>query len=196
MLERIKANNRLWAERMVQADEQVFRRLEQRQTPEYFWIGCSDSRVPANQIVGLGPGEIFVHRNVANLAGAQDMNFLCVLEYAVEALKVRHILVVGHYGCGGVAAAADKERRGILDHWLHPIRAVMDDNRRDLATIKNARERLDRLCELNVIQQVRNVSSTVIVQDAWRKKQDLHVHGLIYSLGNGLLNDLDVTMGP
>src|ERR1700752_775829 len=147
MLDLLKANNRAWAERMVANDPAFFRRLERQQTPEYLWIGCSDSRVPANQIVGLDPGEMFVHRNVANLAPPQDANYLSVLQFAVDVLKVKHIMVVGHYGCGGVAAGGGR-RRGLVDHWLHPIREVWHDHRAELEAIPEQRARLDRLCEL------------------------------------------------
>ena len=194
MLDHLKANNRAWATRKVEADPGFFKRLEQQQAPEYLWIGCADSRVPANEIVDLDPGELFVHRNVANLAPPQDANYLSVLQFAVDVLKVRHILVVGHYGCGGVAAAVDGKRRGLVDHWLHPIREVYLDNRRELETISDLRARNDRLCELNVMRQVRNVASDVFVQDAWARGQPISVHGWVYSLSNGLVNDLDVTI--
>ena len=193
MLTQLKANNRAWAERMVSADANVFKRLERQQAPEYLWIGCADSRVPANEIVGLDPGELFVHRNVANLAPPQDANYLSVLQFAVEVLKVKHIMVVGHYGCGGVAAAVDGKRRGLVDHWLHPIREVNEAHRAELDAIANLHARLNRLCELNVMCQVRNVASDVFVQEAWARSQDLHVHGWVYSLANGLVTDLNVT---
>jgi carbonic anhydrase len=193
MLTQLKANNRAWAERMVSADANFFKRLERQQAPEYLWIGCADSRVPANEIVGLDPGELFVHRNVANLAPPQDANYLSVLQFAVEVLKVKHIIVVGHYGCGGVAAAVDGKRRGLVDHWLHPIREVNEAHRAELDAIANLHARLNRLCELNVMCQVRNVASDVFVQEAWARSQDLHVHGWVYSLANGLVTDLNVT---
>jgi carbonic anhydrase len=193
MLDHLKANNRAWAARMVSADAGFFRRLERQQAPEYLWIGCSDSRVPANEIVGLDPGELFVHRNVANLAPPQDANYLSVLQFAVEVLQVKHILVVGHYGCGGVSAAVDGKRRGLVDHWLHPIREVYQQHRSDLDAILDPRQRLNRLCELNVIRQVTNVASDVFVQEAWARGQDLHVHGWVYSLANGLVTDLNIT---
>jgi carbonic anhydrase len=193
MLEDLKANNRRWAERKISADPGFFKRLEGQQAPEYLWIGCSDSRVPANEIVDLDPGELFVHRNVANLAPPQDANYLSVLQFAVDVLKVKHILVVGHYGCGGVAAAVDGQRRGLVDHWLHPIREVHHDHRGELEAIPEGRQRWDRLVELNVIRQVRNVASDVFVQDAWSRGQTLCVHGWVYSIANGLVTDLDVT---
>src|SRR6185503_5404733 len=197
MLDHLKANNRAWAEGKVAADPGFFRRLEKQQAPEYLWIGCSDSRVPANDIVGLDPGELFVHRNVANLAPPQDANYLSVLQFAVDVLKVKHIMVVGHYGCGGVSAAIDGKRRGLVDPWLHPIREVSHDHRDELDAITDARVRLNRLCELNVVRQVTNVASDVFVQDAWSRGQSLSVHGWVYSIADGLIKDLDVTVaGP
>ena len=154
MLDHLKTNNRNWAKRMVSADAGFFRRLERQQAPEYLWIGCADSRVPANDIVGLDPGELFVHRNVANLAPPQDANYLSVLQFAVDVLKVKHIMVVGHYGCGGVSAAIDGKRRGLVDHWLHPIREIYQQNRGTLDAIADLGARLRRLCELNVMRQV------------------------------------------
>jgi len=194
VLDHLKANNRAWAARKVAADAGFFQRLERQQAPAYLWIGCSDSRVPANEIVGLDPGELFVHRNVANLAPPQDSNYLSVLQFAVDVLKVKHVMVVGHYGCGGVSAAVDGKRRGLVDHWLHPIRELRDTHRDALDAIPDMRARLDRLCELNVMQQVKNVASDVFVQDAWARGQDVSVHGWVYSLANGLITDLDVTV--
>jgi carbonic anhydrase len=193
LLEDLKDNNRNWSRRKVEVDPDFFRRLENQQSPEYLWIGCSDSRVPANEIVGLDPGELFVHRNVANLAPPQDANYLSVLQFAVDVMKVKHIMVVGHYGCGGVRAAVDGVRRGLVDHWLHPIREVAAQNREELEAL-DERERWDRLCELNVIRQVQNVASDVFVQDAWARGQSLSVHGWVYRLSNGLVNDLGVTV--
>jgi carbonic anhydrase len=195
MLDHLKANNRAWAQGKVAADADFFRRLERQQAPAYLWIGCADSRVPANEIVGLDPGELFVHRNVANLAPPQDANYLSVLQFAVDVLQVKHILVVGHYGCGGVSAAVDGKRRGLVDHWLHPIREVFQEHRAELEAIADTRARLNRLCELNVMRQVRNVASDVFVQEAWARGQPLSVHGWVYSLSNGLVNDLGVTVG-
>jgi carbonic anhydrase len=194
MLDHLKANNRAWAARKIADDEGFFKRLEGQQAPEYLWIGCSDSRVPANEIVDLDPGELFVHRNVANLAPPQDANYLSVLQFAVDVLKVKHVMVVGHYGCGGVKAAVDGKRRGLVDHWLHPIREVAHTHRHELDAIGEEKDRLNRLCELNVINQVRNVASDVFVQDAWARGQKLSVHGWVYSLANGHVTDLDVTM--
>jgi carbonic anhydrase len=193
MLDHLKANNRTWAQRMRATDADFFKRLERQQAPEYLWIGCSDSRVPANEIVDLDPGELFVHRNVANLTPPQDANYLSVLQFAVDVLKVKHIMVVGHYGCGGVSAAVDGKRRGLVDHWLHPIREVYHEHRQELDGLE-ARVRLDRLCELNVIRQVRNVASDVFVQDAWARGQALCVHGWVYSIANGLVKDLEVSV--
>ena len=197
MLDDLKHNNRRWAERKIAADPSFFERLAGQQAPDYLWIGCSDSRVPANEIVGLDPGELFVHRNVANLAPPQDANYLSVLQFAVDVLKVKHILVVGHYGCGGVTAAVDGQRRGLVDHWLHPIREIHHDHRHELEAIPEFRDRMDRLCELNVRRQVHNVASDVFVRDAWARGQALQVHGWVYSIANGLVTDLEVSVsGP
>ena len=195
MLSHLKENNRRWAQRMTAADPAFFKRLEAQQAPEYLWIGCSDSRVPANQIVDLDPGEMFVHRNVANLAPPQDANYLSVLQFAVDVLKVKHILVVGHYGCGGIAAAVDGRRRGLVDHWLHPIRVVANAHRDELEALADPAAKLNRLCELNIVQQVKNVASDVFVQDAWARGQKLAVHGWVYALSNGVVRDLGVTVG-
>jgi carbonic anhydrase len=194
MLDHLKARNAGWAARKVAADPGFFRRLEAQQAPEYLWIGCSDSRVPANEIVDLDPGELFVHRNVANLASPQDANYLSVLQFAVDVLRVKHIMVVGHYGCGGVTAAVDGQRRGLVDHWLHPIREIHHAHRHALAAIEGEKARLDRLCELNVIRQVRNVAADVFVQEAWARGQELCVHGWIYSISDGLVRDLEVSV--
>jgi carbonic anhydrase len=197
MLDHLKANNEAWAARKVAADPGFFRRLEGQQAPAYLWIGCSDSRVPANEIVGLDPGELFVHRNVANLAPPQDANYLSVLQFAIDVLKVQHVMVVGHYGCGGVSAALEGKRFGLVDHWLHPIREVHHEHRQELEALPAGAERLNRLCELNVLRQVRNVASDVFVQDAWARGQKVAIHGWIYSLGNGLITDLETTIeGP
>jgi carbonic anhydrase len=195
MLDHLKSNNRAWAKRKTSADPGFFKRLEGQQAPEYLWIGCSDSRVPANEIVGLDPGELFVHRNVANLAPPQDANYLSVLQFAVDVLKVKHIMVVGHYGCGGIAAAVDGKRRGLVDHWLHPIREIAQEHRAELDTIFDHRARRDRLCELNVMRQVNNVASDVFLQEAWSRGQEVWVHGWVYSIANGLIRDLEVTVG-
>jgi len=193
----LKNNNRRWAERKIAQDPGFFKRLEGQQAPQYLWIGCSDSRVPANEIVDLDPGELFVHRNVANLAPPQDANYLSVLQFAVDVIKVRHILVVGHYGCGGIAAAVDGKRLGLVDHWLHPIREVHQAHRHELDAIPEMKARLNRLCELNVMRQVTNVASDVFVQDAWARGQPLSIHGWVYSIADGLVSDLDVSVsGP
>lgn len=197
MIDQLKRNNRAWANGKLAVDPDFFKRLVAQQKPEYLWIGCSDSRVPANEIVGLAPGELFVHRNVANLAPPQDANYLSVLQFAVDVLKVKHVLVVGHYGCGGVAAAVDGKRRGLVDHWLHPIREVAHDHKGELAAFAEEQQRLNRLCELNVIRQVRNVAVDVFVQEAWTRGQPLSVHGWVYALSSGLITDLGVTVtGP
>lgn len=194
MVKDLIEKNRAWSLAKTEVDPNFFNRLAAQQSPEFLWIGCSDSRVPANEIVGLDPGELFVHRNVANLAPPQDANYLSVLQYAVEVLKVKHIMVVGHYGCGGVQAAVDGQRHGLIDHWLHPIREVFDENRKELEGLKDGAPRMDRLCELNVMRQVRNVASDVFVQDAWLRDQKLAVHGWVYSLKNGLITDLGATV--
>jgi len=197
LLDHLKANNRAWAARKVATDADFFKRLERQQAPEYLWIGCADSRVPANEIVDLDPGELFVHRNVANLAPPQDANYLSVLQFAVDVLKVRHIIVVGHYGCGGVSAAMDGKRRGLVDHWLHPVRQLYRAHQTALDRIADPRARLNRLCELNVAAQVENVAADIFVREAWARGQTLSVHGWIYALADGLVNDLDVTVsGP
>ena len=196
-LKKLFDQNQAWAEAIKARDPEFFPKLSRQQTPEYLWIGCSDSRVPANEIIGLLPGEVFVHRNIANVVVHTDLNCLSVVQFAVDVLKVKHIMVVGHYGCGGVAAAVDGKRRGLVDHWLHPIREVAHDHRHELAAIPAERARLDRLCELNVMRQVQNVTSDVFVQDAWARGQQLSVHGWVYSLSNGLVRDLNVTVsGP
>jgi len=185
-------NNRRWVRERLLDDPAYFERLSGLQAPKYLWIGCSDSRVPANQISGLMPGEVFVHRNVANLVVHTDLNALSVIQYAVEALKVEHIIVCGHYGCGGVKAACENKQLGLLDNWLRNIKDVYHSHREEVEAIPNPAHRHDRLCELNVMEQVSNVCHTTIVQNAWAKGQKLSVHGLIYDLANGLLQDLSV----
>jgi carbonic anhydrase len=186
-------NNRRWAAEKLEQDPQFFSRLASQQAPAYLWIGCSDSRVPANQIVGLAPGEVFVHRNVANLVLHSDMNCLSVLQYAVEVLQVRHIIVCGHYGCGGVSTAVQPRSRGLISNWLRPIRELAELHASALDGLDGtARE--NRLCEFNVIRQVQNVANTTIVQDAWHHGQTLSVHGLCYGVEDGLLRDLGVTV--
>jgi carbonic anhydrase len=187
-------NNRAWAADLTRGDPAFFERLSGQQLPEYLWIGCSDSRVPANQIVGLAPGELFVHRNVSNVVVHSDLNCLSVLQFAVDVLHVKHVIVCGHYGCGGVLAALRDEKLGLIDNWLRHIQDVAAKHRTELGALPGERERLARLCELNVIEQVRNVGDTTVVRDAWRRGQELTVHGWIYDVRDGLLRDLDVTL--
>lgn len=187
-------NNRLWAEQMCADDPDFFLKLSHQQSPEYLWIGCSDSRVPANQIVGLPPGELFVHRNVANVVVHTDLNCLSVMQFAVDALHVKHIIVCGHYGCGGVRAALHDDRLGLIDNWLRHVQDVYQKHRALLANISDSVEQSNRLCELNVIEQVVDVCQTTIVQDAWARGQTLAVHGWIYGLHDGLLRDLNMTV--
>ena len=188
------SHNRAWAAEMEATRPGFFTSLVKQQTPKYMWIGCSDSRVPANQITGLEPGEVFVHRNVANIVVHSDLNALSASQFAVERLKVEHIMVVGHYGCGGVRAALFGDRIGLADNWLHHVHDVRDKHAEALAAIGLSNARADRLCEYNVIEQVANVCQTTIVRDAWDKGQDLAVHGWIYGLQDGLLRDLNVTV--
>lgn len=186
--------NRQWAEGIKAGDPEFFTELEQQQNPQYLWIGCSDSRVPATQLVGLVPGELFVHRNVANVVVHTDFNCLSVLQFAVDALKVKHIIVCGHYGCGGVKAALDNLQLGLIDNWLRHVQDVRHNHEDQLRGLADDTLRLNRLCELNVIEQVLNVSRTTIVQNAWARGQDLTVHGWIYGLGDGLLRDLEISI--
>jgi carbonic anhydrase len=192
-LEQLFANNRAWAESMVTEDADFFKRLVSQQAPEYLWIGCSDSRVPANDIVNLLPGELFVHRNVANVVVHTDLNCLSVIQFAIDLLKVKHILVVGHYGCSGVHAALTDKRVGLADNWLRHVKDVHQKHERYLGEAIPTPKRQDRLCELNVIEQVVNVCETTIVQDAWSRGQDLTVHGWAYRLETGLVNDLGMS---
>ena len=191
-LPQIFKNNRLWASEITRVNPDFFRNLKNQQTPEYLWIGCSDSRVPANDIVGLLPGELFVHRNIANLVIHTDMNCLAVLQYAVELLKVKHIIVCGHYGCGGVKAAMEDQPHGLVDNWLRNIRDTWRRNRDELEMIPDQSGKANRLCELNVCDQVINVGNTTIIQDAWRRGQQTTIHGWIYDIADGLLKDLGV----
>lgn len=183
-------NNRRWAERVVSEHPTFFAELERQQAPEFLWIGCSDSRVPANEIVGLLPGELFVHRNVANVVVHTDLNCLSVIQYAVEVLKVRHVIVCGHYGCGGVRAAMEEARLGLIDNWLRHVQDVQKKHRAALEHLPDAEARLARLCELNVVEQARSVCETTILQDAWARGQQVMVHGFIYGLSDGRLKDL------
>ena len=197
MLKELLERNVAWAAERVAQDPNYFKRLAGIQRPHYFWIGCSDSRVPANVIAGLEPGEVFVHRNVANLVNPGDLNCLSVLQFAVEQLQVREIIVTGHYGCGGIAAAVDGERPGLIDHWQQPIRDTALRCTAELDRLTDTHQRLDRLCELNVIAQVKRVAETPIVQDAWSRGQRLVVHGLCYGLQDGRLRNLECTLtGP
>ena len=193
-LQRLFDSNRAWSEAQRADDPQFFGRLAAIQRPQYLWIGCSDSRVPANQITGLDPGEVFVHRNVANVVVHTDLNCLSVIQYAVDVLKVQHIIVCGHYGCGGVKSALDGDRLGLINNWLRHIEDVRDKHRSLIAVQKSAQARWNRLCELNVIEQVTQVCRTTIVQEAWAKGQTLMAHGWIYGLDNGLLHDLGMSL--
>ncbi|MBB3169365.1 carbonate dehydratase [Simiduia aestuariiviva] len=183
-------NNQSWAEAIKAEDPEFFAKLSKQQDPDFLWIGCSDSRVPANDIVGLMPGELFVHRNVANVVLHTDLNCLSVIQYAVDVLKVDHIMVVGHYGCGGVAAALQNQQLGVIDLWIRNIRDIYYANREQIDALPDQKARVDRLCELNVMQQVQQVSRTNVVQNAWARGQKLSVHGWIYGVSDGLLKDL------
>lgn len=185
-------NNKKWSENLNQTRPTFFSDLAQQQNPEYVWIGCSDSRVSASNIVGLLPGEVFVHRNIANLVIHTDMNCLSVLQFAVEVLKVKHIIVCGHYGCGGVKAALENKRHGLIDNWLRHIQDVANVYEDVLSKIDDKEEKLNKLCELNVIEQVQNVGETTIVQDAWSQGQSLRIHGWIYNLNDGIITDLGI----
>lgn len=192
-LETLLENNRAWASSIQASDPEFFPTLSRQQSPEYLWIGCSDSRVPANQIVAMMPGELFVHRNVANVVVHTDLNCLSVMQFAIEVLKVRHVIVCGHYGCGGVMAALQNSKLGLIDNWLRHVQDVMQKHKAQLGAIGDDAARLNRLCELNVIDQVLNVCQTTIVQQAWERGQELAVHGWIYGLDNGLIKDLRVS---
>jgi carbonic anhydrase len=194
-LQELLEKNRKWAEEIKASDPQFFNSLAQQQTPRYLWIGCSDSRVPATQLVGLKPGDMFVHRNVANVVVHTDFNCLSVLQFAVDVLNVSHVIVCGHYGCGGVKAAMDNLQLGLIDNWLRHVQDVMHKHNEELETIVDDGRRLDRLCELNVSDQVLNVSKTTIVQNAWNRGQELAIHGWIYGISDGLLRDLNISIG-
>jgi carbonic anhydrase len=193
-LKRLLDQNRAWAENIKANDPEFFPTLAEQQSPRYLWIGCSDSRVPATQLVGMVPGEMFVHRNVANVVDHTDFNCLSVMQYAVDVLKVEHIIVCGHHGCGGVKAAMDNLQLGLIDNWLRHVQDVLHEHEALLANVRDDKERLDRLCELNVIEQVLNVGRTTIVQSAWQRGQAVVVHGWIYGLENGLLRDLGISI--
>ena len=188
-LEHLFQNNRAWANAVLQEDPEFFQRLAKLQAPEYLWIGCSDSRVPANEIINLAPGEVFVHRNIANVVVHTDLNCLSVIQYAVEVLHVKHIIVCGHYGCGGVKAALEDSDHGLIDNWLGHIKDVSRLNKDELRNLDDT-AKLNRLCELNVIEQVINVCNTTIVKNAWKNGTELYVHGWIYDICNGILKDI------
>jgi carbonic anhydrase len=192
LLNHLFANNRAWAEKIRARDPEFFAKLSRQQSPDYLWIGCADSRVPANEIVNLMPGELFVHRNVANVVVHSDLNCLSVLQFAVDVLKVDHVIVCGHYGCGGVQAAMRDARFGLVDNWLRHVQDVAKKHDDRLKAIADETKRLDRLCELNVVEQVLNVCQTTIVQDAWARGEKLAVHGWIYAISDGLLRDLAI----
>jgi len=193
-VEHLFEKNRRWSEELRRERPNYFESLAAQHAPEYLWIGCFDSRVPANEIIGLAPGEIFVHRNVANVVSPSDLNCLSVIQYAIDALRVRHIFVVGHYGCGGVQAVVKGNRLGLIDNWLRHVQILRDRHATLLQTIADPRQRSDKLCELNVVEQVMNVCQTSIVRDAWDKGQMLTVHGWVYSLRDGLIRDLHVSV--
>jgi carbonic anhydrase len=186
-------NNLEWANSIKEVDPEFFSRLSKQQAPEYLWIGCSDSRVPANQIIQLQPGEVFVHRNIANIVVHTDLNCLSVIQFAVDVLKVKHIIVCGHYGCGGVKAALENQEHGLIDNWLRHVKDVIRFNAHEFEDLSHEQQ-LDRLCELNVKEQVRNICNTTIVQQAWKQGNALSVHGWIYSIENGILKDLETCM--
>lgn len=190
MLSDLFDHNRSWASAKRAEDPQYFDRLSALQRPDYLWIGCSDSRVPANVITGLQPGEVFVHRNVANLVHRADLNLLSVVEFAVETLEIEHIIVCGHYGCGGVRAAMDGHRHGIIDHWLQPVRDAAEAHADELDRVADPEDRLDRLCEISITAQVESLARTPIVQSAWQRGKALSIHGWVYGLKDGLLRDL------
>ncbi|MFT6834978.1 MAG: carbonic anhydrase [Francisellaceae bacterium] len=194
-ISKLLENNKAWAESVVKADPNFFDALSHQQSPNYLWIGCADSRVPATQIVDLPPGEIFVHRNIANMVVHTDLNCLSVIQYAVEALGVEHIIVCGHYGCGGVKASMEHKHLGLIDNWLRHIKDVYRFNHTQLQGIKDDKQRFDKLCELNVVEQVANVANTTIVHKAWENSLNLTIHGWIYSLDNGLIKDLGISLG-
>jgi carbonic anhydrase len=187
-------NNRAWSERIRRSDPEFFPRLSRQQRPRYLWIGCADSRVPANEIVDLAPGELFVHRNLANVVVHSDLNCLSVMQFAVQVLQVEHIIIVGHYGCSGVTAALKGERVGLADNWLRHVQDVHSKHDAKVASVPGLPQRIDRLCELNVIEQVANVCQTTIVRDAWDRGQELAVHGWVYGLKDGLVRDLGTTV--
>ncbi len=193
-IEKLLADNKLWAEEMKKTDAHFFERLSKLQTPKFMWIGCSDSRITPSSSIGLLPGELFVHRNIANLVVHTDMNCLSVMQFAVEVLEVEHIIVCGHYGCGGVQAALENTRLGLIDNWLRHIQDVGRDYRIELDAAETQAARLDKLCEINVIEQVLNAGQTTVMQDAWRRNQEISIHGWIYHITDGIFRDLNVTL--
>ncbi len=193
-LDQLLSNNKEWAQKMISKDPEFFKKLVAQQSPEFLWIGCSDSRVPANEIVGLLPGELFVHRNVANVIVHTDLNSLSVLQFAIDVLGIKHIIVCGHYGCSGVHAALERRRVGLADNWLRHVQDVHQKHERYLGEVLPSKERRDRLCELNVLEQVINVCQTTIVQDAWERGQSLTVHSWVYSLEDGIVRDLGMAV--
>jgi carbonic anhydrase len=193
-LDQLLSNNKDWAKRMISKDPEFFKKLVAQQSPEFLWIGCSDSRVPANEIVGLLPGELFVHRNVANVIVHTDLNSLSVLQFAIDVLGIKHIIVCGHYGCSGVHAALERRRVGLADNWLRHVQDVHQKHERYLGEVLPSKERRNRLCELNVLEQVINVCQTTIVQDAWERGQKLTVHSWVYSLEDGIVRDLGMAV--
>ncbi len=193
-IDELFSNNRKWAESIQGEDPQFFERLAHQQNPQYLWIGCSDSRVPANEILGMLPGDVFVHRNVGNVVVHTDLNCLSVMQFAIDVLKVRHIIVTGHYDCGGVKEALARRKLGLIDNWLRHIQDVQQKHQSYLESLSDDPALLDRMCELNVIEQVQNVCQTTVVQDAWQRGQTLSVHGFVYSIHDGLLRDLGVSI--
>jgi len=186
-------NNQQWAEKIKQEDPDFFKRLSEQQNPEYLWIGCSDSRVPANDLLGMAPGEVFVHRNIANQVIHTDLNCLSVIQFAVENLKVKHIIVCGHYGCGGIIASIDNQRHGLIDNWLGHIKDVYRFHKEQLDAVTDHKAKVDLLCELNVIEQVANVCNTTTLVNAWKADQNVTVHGFVYNLHDGILKNLNVS---
>jgi carbonic anhydrase len=187
-------NNKKWVESKLNLDPEFFKKLSSGQKPPVLWIGCADSRVPANDIIGADPGEVFVHRNIANMVVHSDMNMLSVLDYAVNVLEVKHVIVCGHYGCGGVQTAMTNKHVGLIDNWIRHIKDVYRFHQEELNNIENEKDRFNRFVELNVVEQVLNVAKTSIVQSAWERGQNLHVHGWVYDIHDGLINDLDITL--
>ncbi len=192
VLKNLFDSNRKWAEKIRKEDPDFFLNLSKQQSPEYLWVGCSDSRVPANEIIGKLPGEVFVHRNIANLVIHTDLNCLSVIQYAVEVLKVKHIIVCGHYGCGGVQAALENKALGLIDNWIRNIKDLYRSHQAEIDSLQNEKDKINLLCELNVVEQVANICHTAIVQNAWNSGQELSVHGWIYSIEDGILKDLNV----